>query len=152
MSIPADKIVSVTPSVLSAGGNPLSLNGLLLTEASALPSGSPLSFSSAADVASYFGADSDEAEMAATYFSGFTTSTKKPSALIFYRYAGSAIPAFMRAGALAYTLTQLQGYTSGSLYINTDGAVASITSISLASASSFSDVATAQNSVIRTGW
>ena len=55
MSIPASSIVSVTPSVLAAGGNPLALNGLILSGNPLLPVGPPVSFPSAASVAAYFG-------------------------------------------------------------------------------------------------
>ena len=62
MSIPASTIVSVVPSVLAAGGNPLALNGLLLSQNPLLPSwaSSPTSpaitsFTSAALVGAYFG-------------------------------------------------------------------------------------------------
>ena len=62
MSIPASTIVSVVPSVLAAGGNPLALNGLLLSQNPLLPSwaSSPTnpaitSFTSAAAVGAYFG-------------------------------------------------------------------------------------------------
>ena len=146
MSIPADQIVSVSPSVLSAGGNALALNGLILTEASVLPYGSPVSFSSASDVATYFGSSSDEAAMASVYFNGYTTSYTKPSSIYFYRYANVAIPAFMRGASSSSTLTNLQAFTAGSLYIVTDGAVASISTINLSTISSFSDAATRMTS------
>ncbi len=55
MSIPASNIVQVVPSVLSAGGNPLALNGLILSNSPYLPVGAPISFPSAAAVLAYFG-------------------------------------------------------------------------------------------------
>ena len=55
MSIPASSIVSVVPGVLAAGGNPLALNGLFLTQSTNLPIGAPMAFSSAAAVLAYFG-------------------------------------------------------------------------------------------------
>ena len=55
MSIPASTIVSVVPSVLAAGGNPLALNGLMLSQNTALPLGAPVSFPSLAAVQAYFG-------------------------------------------------------------------------------------------------
>ena len=55
MSIPASSIVSVTPSVLSAGGNPLALNGLILSQSPRLPVGTPQSFPTLAAVQAYFG-------------------------------------------------------------------------------------------------
>ena len=55
MAIPASSIVSVTPSVLAAGGAPLALNGLILSGSPVLPIGPPISFPSAAAVTAYFG-------------------------------------------------------------------------------------------------
>jgi hypothetical protein len=55
MSIPASTIVSVVPSVLAAGGNPLALNGLFLSANPNLPLGAPLSFPTLASVQAYFG-------------------------------------------------------------------------------------------------
>lgn len=55
MSIPASTIVSVVPGVLAAGGNPLALNGLLLSQNPLLPIGNPIGFGSAAAALAYFG-------------------------------------------------------------------------------------------------
>lgn len=62
MSIPASSIVSVVPGILAAGGNPLALNGLLLSQNPLLPfcASQPsaptiTSFTSAASVGAYFG-------------------------------------------------------------------------------------------------
>ena len=55
MSIPASQIVPVVPSVLAAGGNPLALNGMLLSQNPLLPVGAPIPFYSPASVAAYFG-------------------------------------------------------------------------------------------------
>lgn len=108
MSIPASNIVSVTPSVLSAGGNPLALNGLLLSLSSELPFGAPVSFPNLTSVQNYFGSTTQEAAMAAAYFLGFDGSNTKPGALFFSRYASSALAAFLRSGLTSLTLTQVQ--------------------------------------------
>jgi len=55
MSIPASSIVSVVPGVLAAGGNPLALNGLFLTQSTNLPVGNPVPFTNLASVLAYFG-------------------------------------------------------------------------------------------------
>jgi len=141
MSIPASKIVNVIPSVLSAGGNPLALNGLILSEAAVLPTGVPLPFPSATAVSTYFGASSIEAEMANVYFNGFQNSNTKPNLLYFHRYATSDVGAFLRAGRLGMTLAQVKGITTGSLAITTDGVSASFTTVDLSGSYSFSDAA-----------
>ena len=55
MSIPASNIVQVVPSVLSAGLNPLALNGLILSNSPNLPFGAPISFPNLPTVLAYFG-------------------------------------------------------------------------------------------------
>jgi len=141
MSIPASTIVSVNPGILSAGGNPLAFNGLLLSENAKVPFGDPVPFPSAVSVSDYFGASSVEAAMAAVYFNGFDNSTTKPNKLLIDRYAKTAIAAFMRGAQSTAALADLAAITTGSLYIVTDGTTATITTVTLAGSTSFDDVA-----------
>ena len=108
MSIPASFLVDLTPSVLSAGGNPLSLNGLLLTNKTVLPIGDPVAFSNASLVGDYFGYTSQEYKMADTYFSGFSTSTAKPGSLLFSRFDQAATAGWLRGEANALTVAQVK--------------------------------------------
>lgn len=108
MSIPASAFVNVIPNVSSAPGNPLALNGLILSIAAALPFGSPVPFVDAASVSVYFGPTSREYLMSQTYFAGLTNSTLKPTNLYFNRYAKTAQSAFMRGGKNSLTLAQIQ--------------------------------------------
>ena len=141
MSIPASTIVSVTPGILSAGGNPLSLNGLVLSENGKLPFGPPVPFPTTSSVSDYFGPNSTETAIATVYFNGFDNSNVKPNNLFFDRYAKTAIAAFMRGAENKLTLAQLAAITTGSLYIVTDGTTATITTVTLAGSTSFDDVA-----------
>ena len=50
-TIPISQIVSVNPSVLQAAGAAIDLNGLLLTQSTAVPIGTLRGFASAEDVA-----------------------------------------------------------------------------------------------------
>jgi hypothetical protein len=146
-TIPASAIVSVTPSVLSAGGTALDLNGLILTTSNRVPIGSVLSFPSALAVSTYFGATSKEATMATVYFNGFDNSNVKPGALLISQYAATAVGAYLRGGSVAsLTLAQLQAL-SGSLTVSIDGTPATAGSINLSSAASFSAAA----ALIQTG-
>lgn len=140
-TIPVSTIISVAPGVLSAGGNPLALNGLILSESAVLPFSLPVSFASADAVASYFGSTSLEAKMATVYFNGFNGSTQKPNALLFSRYAAAAIPAFLRGGKLGLTLAQLKAIPVGSLSVTVDGHACTNTSISFGPVSSFTEAA-----------
>lgn len=140
-SIPASAIVTVTPQVISAGGTALDLSGLILTSASRVPIGTVISFPSYLTVAAYFGPTSTEANLAATYFGGFTNSNRKPGALLFAQYnGGGPVPAYLRSGNIsALTLPQLQAI-SGTLIVTIDGVVKNAT-VNLSGATSFTAAA-----------
>ena len=108
MSIPASAIVNVTPSVLGAGGNPLSLNGLILSLNQILPYGTPVSFVNSTAVGNYFGYTSQEYAMAQAYFGGYTNSTQKPGSLLFAAYTKVALSAWVRGISNSLTLAQIQ--------------------------------------------
>lgn len=147
MTIPASQIVQVTPSVNTAGGNPLSLNAVILTDSIRVPIGTVQSFADAASVASFFGPSSTEATLAAVYFNGFDTATKLPSVLYFAQYNTSAVGAYLRSGSFAgVTLAQLQ-LLSGTLTTVVNGVSSVSLTINLAGATSFSNAA----SLIQTG-
>jgi hypothetical protein len=142
MTIPASRIASVIPSVLTAAGSALDLNGLILSELSYVPIGTMMPFASAADVGAFFGLTSVEYQMAEVYFLGPNGATVTPGRLYFAQYAAAAVPAYLRGGSLsAMTLTQLQAL-SGTLTITSDGSPLTSGSISLSAATSFSNAAT----------
>ncbi|WP_048996430.1 DUF3383 domain-containing protein [Burkholderia multivorans] len=141
MTIPASALVSVNPGVISAGGNALVLNGLILTTNTSVPVGTVQPFSSASAVASFFGATSTEAQLASWYFSGFDNSTQKPGSLLFAQYPTAPVSAYLRGGSLAsMTLSELQALT-GTLSITVDGTAETSGTINLSTATSFSDAA-----------
>ncbi len=121
MTIPASQIVTVNPSVLAAGGNPLALNGLFLTQNTQMPTGTVLGFVSAQAVSNFFGPASAEYAAALIYFAGYNNSTIKPTAMLFAAYNVAARSAFLQSGNLAgVPLATLQGY-SGTLTITIAG-------------------------------
>src|SRR5688500_65224 len=99
-AIPASRLVNVLPSVLAAGGNPLSLNALLLTADISVPIGTVAEFPSARAVSDFFGASSREAELAAIYFAAFDTSSTKPSELLVAQYNAVDVAAYLRSASL----------------------------------------------------
>jgi hypothetical protein len=140
-SIPASAIVSVIPSVISAGGSALELIGLCLTSSTRVPTGQVLSFPSSATVSSYFGPASVQAAQAAIYFAGFEGSNVLPGAMLFAQYNLAAVPGYLRGGNISgLTLTQLQAL-SGTLTITFAGIGLTSSSINLSSATSFSNAA-----------
>lgn len=141
MAIPASRIASVIPSVLSAAGSALDLNGLILSQNASIPIGAMLPFESAADVGSFFGLTSTEYLMAEIYFQGPNGATTTPGKLYFGAYAEAAVGAWLRSGSLAsMALTQLQALT-GTLTVTIDGTPNTSASINLSGASSFSAAA-----------
>lgn len=91
MPIPASKLVTVTPGVLSAGSGELQFNGMILTDSPLLSEGAPRPFTSAAGVTDFFGADSIEARMARVYFGGFGGAKQVPEKIYFARYGSMPI-------------------------------------------------------------
>lgn len=140
-TIPVSQLVTVNPAVVSAGGNPLSLNSIFLIESTLVPTSSLMEFSSRDDVSDYFGSSALATELAGNYFLGFDNSSRKPGTMFFAGYANVARAAFMRGQSLAgMTLTELQAI-SGTLAFTIDGVVESGT-VNLAAASSFTNAAT----------
>jgi len=140
-SIPASKLVRVIPSVLAAGGNPLSLNAVMLTDDTSIPIGVVQGFGTLEDVQNWFGPTSIEAALAGVYFSGYDNALTLPSTLYFAQYNAAAVSAYLRSGSFAgVTLAQLQAL-SGNLVIVIDGKTVTSANINLAAATSFTNAA-----------
>lgn len=141
MTIPVSQIVRVNPGVLAAAGSAVDLNGLILTNDSAVPIGTVKQFASATDVKNFFGSTSTEASMASIYFNGYLNCTKTPGVLYFAQYNTSAVAGYLRSASLAdLTLTQLQAL-SGVLTVSVDGVAKTSSTINLSGATSFSNAA-----------
>lgn len=140
-TIPASQIVSVIPGVISAGGTALDMNGLGLSTAARVPIGSVLSFPTKDAVASYFGASSTEAALAAVYFAGFDNSHVKPGAMLWAQYPQSAVGGWLRGGPIA-SLADVQALGASTLSLTVAGVVKTSASINLSGATSLSNAAT----------
>lgn len=144
MTIPASSIVQVNPGVLSAGGNPLALNGVILSKNLYIPVGSVQSFSSASAVSAFFGAGSTEYALSQIYFSGYDGSTAKPGTLFFAPFVDVARAAWLQSGSwVGLSLDDLKAVGSGTLIITVDGVAKTSSSIALGSIASFAAAATA---------
>lgn len=140
-TIPVSQIVTINPAVVSAGGNPLSLNSIFIDQNMLVPTSSLLEFPGLDEVVNYFGSNSAQAAVAANYFNGFDNSTKKPGTLFFAAYADVDRPAFIRGQSLAgMTLAQLTAI-SGTLSFTIDG-VLETGPVNLSTATSFTNAAT----------
>lgn len=141
MTIPASDIVVVNPGVVGSGGNPLALNGVMLSKSNYLPTKAVQSFASPEAVRNFFGPSSLEYTLAQIYFLGFDNSTIKPGTLLFSPFVGAARAAWLQSGSLAsMTLAELQAL-SGVLELTVDGVLKTSAAINLATATSFSDAA-----------
>lgn len=149
MSIPASAIVNIVPRVIGGGGAGLELNGLFLSSNASIPTGAVTSWASADDVAVYFGATSDEAELAVQYFNGFVNSDIKPKTLYIARWNETAVAAWARGGAIALTLAQLKAITDGAFKITVDSTLYSLSSLSFSACTSFSDCAVVIQAALR---
>lgn len=139
-AIPAGQIVSVLPSVLSAGGTALDLIGIILTTNSRFPTGQVISFADAEDVADYVGSTDQLAALSSIYFNGPNNATVTPASLWIARYPLYAVPAFLRGGDVSgLSVAQLQAI-NGTLSVTIDGTPASA-SINLSAATSLSSAA-----------
>lgn len=143
-SIPASQFVSVLPGVLGTGGSGKSLNCVMVDNSgdTSIPAGTVQPFYNLAAVQSWYGANSQQALLAAVYFSGFTNCTQLPGVLYFTQDTSSAVAAYLRGGTTAgMTLTQLQAFT-GTLSVTVNGTLYTTGSLNLSAATSFSEAAT----------
>lgn len=147
-SIPMSLIIGTEPSVLGAGGNPLSLNGVLFTHDTSIPIGVAQPFGVGA-TADWFGAQSPEAILADKYFAGFIGADSLPSTLYFYQYNEAAVAAYLRGGALTVNLAALQAF-SGTLIVDVDGETVTSVNIDLSTATSFSNAAALMQTGLQT--
>lgn len=142
VSIPANRIVNVTPTVIPTGGTGLDVQGLFLSETTRVPIGQVVAFQNATDVGNYFGASSLEASAAVRYFKGYDGSPIKPANLLFAQYTDVAVPAYLRGGSLAaLSLEQLKAIT-GTITLTINGTPITSDALVLTGATSFSSAAT----------
>lgn len=142
MAIPISKDVKIKPGVLSAVGNAVDLNGLLLTDSPYVPIGDVPSFSSPSSVADYFGGDSDEYVMASMYFQGYNNATKSPGALLFARFNRAPATAWLRSGSFKGVTVEELKKISGTLTISISGKNTSA-EVNFSAVTSFAEAAAA---------
>lgn len=151
MAIPASYIVAINPRLISAGGNDLEFNGLLLTNNAMIPLAAPvLQFANADSVGDYFGIESDEYKAASIYFLGYNNSFAKPRHLMIARRVAEAVGAYLRGAKYTGTLADLKLITAGTLTVEIDGTEVAVSSVDLSSATSYSDVASTIQTALQT--
>jgi hypothetical protein len=139
-TIPFSTVANILPGVLSAGGNALDLNAVVLSQSIYAPQNEILGFANSPDAAAYFGEGSPEALIAAGYFQGPDNKTATPGALYFLGYAENAVPGWLLGATTGLTLSELQAL-SGTLILHVDGTLFTSSNINLSAAGSFSAAA-----------
>lgn len=143
MSINANRLVSITPRIISAGSADLETNGLLLTQNALIPAETPaLEFVTAAAVGNYFGAESPEADFANQYFSGVNNQQKAINRLFVARRINADAAAWIKSAPITAQLSELTAIKTGSLTISVNGTEKEVVNLDFSTAKSFSDVAT----------
>ena len=140
-TIPASALVQILPSVISAGGSGLVLNGLMLSNSYRLPIGTVPSFVSAAAVGAVFGLASPEYAQATIYFNSFIGASIQPGSLLSAQYNQTDVAAWLQS-APNTVLANIQAITASALNITVDGYPRTVASLNLSSATSFTAAAT----------
>jgi hypothetical protein len=139
MSIPASLIVTINPSAIGTGGNPLAMNTLLIVSGPERTIGAQL-FGSAAEVGAFYGLTSPEYTFAARYFLGYDGAFKIPDALYIAQDPAAALPAILRGASVrTMTLTQLKAIV-GDLIVTIDGSPITVP-VNFSAVTSFSEAA-----------
>src|SRR5271170_1048211 len=101
------QLIGSVPSVLGAGGNPLSPNGVVLTTDPSIPIGVAQAFPDDTSVSEWFGANAPETlNWGNIYFGGFIGADSLPGTLYFFQYNEEAVSAYLRGDSLeGITLT-----------------------------------------------
>ena len=142
MSLPASRIVQVSPRVISGGAKDLETNGLLFTKSALLPADQlAMAFSSASAVSALFGPEAEETKFAQQYFTGVQNQQSTPKSLVIARRVDEAVAAWIRGGKLGVTLAKLKAVTDGALKITVDGVEKTAAAVDLSGAASLSAVA-----------
>ncbi|WP_410102056.1 DUF3383 family protein [Sutterella wadsworthensis] len=142
MSLPASRIVQVSPRVISGGAKDLETNGLLFTKSALLPADQlAMAFSSASAVSALFGPEAEETKFAQQYFTGVQNQQSTPKSLVIARRVDEAVAAWIRGGKLGVTLAKLKAVTDGALKITVDGVEKTAAAVDLSGATSLSAVA-----------
>ena len=121
MAIAASRIAQVIPRVSNPGTATLEMNGLMLTQSDKIEAQRVVeAFTSAADVALFFGSDSPEYTAASAYFTGFDGSSLKPTVMFFGRHVGTNVAAYIKGAPITVDWPTFLSEGNGSLELTVD--------------------------------
>ena len=121
----------------------------LITNSLNMPPASLAEFTSAADVAAFFGFGSPEHLRAVFYFGWISKAIKAPKKISFARWVDVDCAPRIFGSKITSTLTQLKTFTAATFTLSLGGVSATVGPFSLAAATSLADVATALQTAIR---
>lgn len=147
MPIPASYIVQVNVGLIPPGGKNLDFHGLMLSKAEGLPVGAVYQFADIQGVYDYFGFESAEANLAQIYFAGYDNSFKKPTKLLFSRFADTAEAAWLRSAKVVKSVAEIAAFT-GTLDVTLDGVSESINPV-FTDITTYSDAALIMQTALR---
>ena len=151
MPIAFNRFVRITSGVGGAGAvRRRELIARLFTTSGMVPSNMVLEFSDIASVRDYFGSTSEEFLRAQFYFSFVSKNITQPRRISFARWANAA-SAPQIFGAQPQTLAQLQTITAGTFSLTLGSQNLDVSGLDFSSDNSFTDVASALQTAIRTG-
>lgn len=143
MAIFQSKYVSITSGI--GGQSAASRKDLILrvfTTNNLFPVNTILEYTTDTDVANYAGSNSIEAKLATAYFGWVSKRINTPAKISFMRYSVSeAIAPTLRSTIELASLATYKAITTGSMVINLGQTAYTISSLSFASATSYSDIA-----------
>lgn len=139
MSIPASRIVTINPSALGTGGNPLAMNTLLVDGGPQRTIGVQR-FGSAAEVGAFYGLASPQYKFAQRYFLGYDGGFKLPDALYVVENPSAPMPAILRGASVRSMSMEELKAISGNLTVTVDGTPI-VVPLNFSAVGSFSDAA-----------
>lgn len=149
MAISLRRYVRITSGV--GGGSPVAtrdLIGRILTSNPLTPADAILEFGDAASVASYYGADSLEARVAAFYFGYVSPAIGMARAISFGRYSSTGSAARLIGGTAVKALASFTPLSAASLSLSVDGVPLTVSPLNFSAATSLADVATVLQTAI----
>lgn len=152
MSISFRKYVDIVSGVgAGAAVATRDLIGRLFTSNPLLPTGSFVEMTTLEDVAAYFGVNSEEYARAAFYFGWISPRITRARRISFARWVQADVAPSIVGASAQRSLTALKAITTGTLNLTLGAVTVTLSPISFAAANSFADVATALQTIIRTG-
>ena len=147
MSISLDKLIKINSGVVNAATTSMTLANMLMAKTILIPINATqraLPFTSADQVAAYFGIGSNEYEYATYYFKGYDGQTGMAKLLWIGKYVDSVQGAYIRGNTInpTTTLAALKAITAGTITFKFNGSTQALAALDFSAATSLSACAT----------